>query len=94
MPKVKEFNPKKSIDAMVNKLRTGRYSKNLKDLSDEDLFGIVLDCYELGSNDTRDAIQVSLFRPVLRSRNVETRIAKLSLVPNIKKPKAAPPRKE
>lgn len=52
----KEFNPKKTIDSIVVKIRKGELADKLKDLSDEDLFDIILESYEAGTNDTLNAL--------------------------------------
>lgn len=50
------YNPRQTIQALVGKLRAGELSDKLKGLSDQELFGLVLDSYEAGADDTRDAL--------------------------------------
>jgi hypothetical protein len=57
MSQANEFDPRKSIEQIIKDMRNGVHANSLKDITEENLFDIILTCYEKGSNDTMRAMQ-------------------------------------
>lgn len=90
MAKKKEFSPRQSIEALIAKIRKGRGGK-YRHISDEELFSILLDGYELGCGDTMSALQTDLSKAsgaVSKSRKLEKRLGTLEAAVRAQQPSA------
>lgn len=76
----KKFDPKKTVTSVVAKLRKGALAAQLKNISDEDLFSLMLTGYEAGVNDACDALNPHMVNARSRSTKVEARIVALEAI--------------